>query len=31
VEESNVGRGNNWMILEEMLSWTEGIFEMERS
>lgn len=31
VKEANVGRGNNWMALEQMLAWTEGTFEMERS
>lgn len=31
IKEANVGRGNNWMALEEMLAWTEGTFEMERS
>jgi len=31
IKEANVGRGNNWMALEQMLSWKDGTFEMERS
>lgn len=31
ITEANVGRGNNWMALEAMLSWKDGTFEMERS
>lgn len=28
--ETDVGQGNNWMALEEMLSWREGSFQMKR-
>ncbi len=31
IKEANVGRGNNWMALEQMLSWKDGTFDMERS
>jgi DNA-binding response OmpR family regulator len=31
IEETSVGRGNNWMALEAMLSWKDGAFELERT
>jgi len=29
--ESDIGWGNNWTALEEMLAWRDGTFEMERA
>jgi len=31
IVESNVGKGNNWLALEELLNWREGTFELERA
>lgn len=30
IKEANVGRGNNWLALEQMLAWKNGTFDMER-
>ena len=31
IKEANVGRGNNWLALEEMLAWKDGTFDMEKT
>lgn len=31
IKEANVGRGNNWLALEEMLAWKDGTFDLEKT